>query len=561
MARIETYAVDTNLQNSDKWIGTDETGNVTKNYTLEAVTTHIVDIATGNIIVNAPDEEDITAIAQKLKFKDRDATGNQKGYKIIRADFDWLNIPAGHADSIWEIRYDFTLGNAAITLPDNVCMHFNGGFITNYTSITAVNGKSDVSESVGFDESGTISATWVFSEVFTAEDKIKLDAERFDATIGATGAEYTTFKAAVDAGETSIRAIANTTEVSDTTMPSSLVLYIDQGITCNFSAFNITASANVEFKKEGEGNIAYASGTLNKEFFDEDVTTSTFIFENGVFDNNSTFSGCVLSNAASQTITNCTVDIANIDACGVKFLTQDSFLSNVKFIGGGTSCYEVLDMDDGTALNITLNGDFSGLSGNNAIRKDTANAIIKNVFIDTTSSTPRLLHNSGTIRDFFVKSPDKASVLVNGSGSVLENFTLNGGDLDIGDRSSLIIRDVKDVKLISVGGANRNNIFDGVVFEPTTPTIPEGGSKFINCRMDSAGSLTFSGDNAIINSLTLSNGNITITGDNITLVACEANIITIDAAASDTILMGNRTTLGSIVDNGTNTIEIATGLK
>ena len=89
MARIETYPKDSNLQNEDKWIGTDSDGNITKNYVLRDVVDFIVDESTGDIVVNNPDEEDITVVSSKLKFKDRDASGEQQGYKIIRADFDW----------------------------------------------------------------------------------------------------------------------------------------------------------------------------------------------------------------------------------------------------------------------------------------------------------------------------------------------------------------------------------------------------------------------------------------------------------------------------------------
>ena len=183
MSRIQIYENDNNLQLGDKWIGTDQTGDITKNYTLESVRDFIVDGSTGDILVNNPDEEDITVIDGKLKFKDRDASGFQKGYKIIRADFDWSTAPASYANSIWEIRYEFDLLGAAITLPDSVCLKFNGGFISNYTSIAALNGKSTVNEAEGFDGSGSIDPTWIFGEIFDTDDRIKLDGIQDFATI------------------------------------------------------------------------------------------------------------------------------------------------------------------------------------------------------------------------------------------------------------------------------------------------------------------------------------------------------------------------------------------
>jgi hypothetical protein len=187
MARIETYPIDTKLEPNDRWIGTDQTGSETRNYTVDGVFSYIVDKSTGNITVNNPDEEDLTAVDFKLKFKDRDASGFRRGYKIIRADFDWASIPATHANSIWEIRYEFDLGGLAITLPDNVFLLFKGGYISNYSSITANFGKASLCLPNGFDGSGTIDPTFVFDVCFTQDDKDKLDGIQALATVSDLG--------------------------------------------------------------------------------------------------------------------------------------------------------------------------------------------------------------------------------------------------------------------------------------------------------------------------------------------------------------------------------------
>ncbi len=176
MARIKTYVEDLDLRRGDKWIGTDEQSDgTTKNYTLGAVADFIVDSSTGNVVVNSPDEEDIEAPAGLLKFKDRDASGSQRGYKIIRVGFDWDNIPASFADSDWEIQTVFDLLGSAVLLPNNVTLRFTGGKITNYASITAGNGRSDVTEAEGFDGSGTIDASWIFGDFFNTDDRILLE--------------------------------------------------------------------------------------------------------------------------------------------------------------------------------------------------------------------------------------------------------------------------------------------------------------------------------------------------------------------------------------------------
>jgi len=87
----------------------------------------------GSVLVN---DEDINFnLLNELQFKDRDNV-NQLGYKIIRDDFDWQNIPASYGDSIWELRYEYDLGGNDVTFPTNVTLDFKGGKISNYGLIT-----------------------------------------------------------------------------------------------------------------------------------------------------------------------------------------------------------------------------------------------------------------------------------------------------------------------------------------------------------------------------------------------------------------------------------------
>lgn len=104
----------------------------------------VSDIIEGNV-TNAADEEDITVIEengkQKLKFADRNynlQTFSGKGYKILRKNIqtidgvrkniltqDMINNP----DTIYEIRYDFDLNGAEITVPENCVLKLIGGSI------------------------------------------------------------------------------------------------------------------------------------------------------------------------------------------------------------------------------------------------------------------------------------------------------------------------------------------------------------------------------------------------------------------------------------------------
>ncbi len=82
----------------------------------------------------AVDEEDLTIVDGVAKFKDRD-TSKGRGYKILRYSSNGVLTQEAFRDvnTTYEIRYNFTLNNASITLPENCILKFNGGSISNGT--------------------------------------------------------------------------------------------------------------------------------------------------------------------------------------------------------------------------------------------------------------------------------------------------------------------------------------------------------------------------------------------------------------------------------------------
>lgn len=85
------------------------------------------------------DEEDITAESGNLKLKDRaydEENFSGKGYVILRKNIqEGKNILTqemiNQANTVYEIRYDFDLNGANITIPENCVIKFNGGSINN----------------------------------------------------------------------------------------------------------------------------------------------------------------------------------------------------------------------------------------------------------------------------------------------------------------------------------------------------------------------------------------------------------------------------------------------
>lgn len=84
----------------------------------------------GNV-TNAPDEEDITTDENDLlKFANRPTAVNQMGYKILRKDKTFAE-QVTDANTIYEIRYNFNLGGALVTIPAGSVLKFVGGQLSN----------------------------------------------------------------------------------------------------------------------------------------------------------------------------------------------------------------------------------------------------------------------------------------------------------------------------------------------------------------------------------------------------------------------------------------------
>lgn len=78
------------------------------------------------------DEEDVTAVDGKIKLKDRGTT-NGMGYKILRLPENGILTQdmINQANTIYEIRYNFDLNGATITIPENCTLKFEGGKLSN----------------------------------------------------------------------------------------------------------------------------------------------------------------------------------------------------------------------------------------------------------------------------------------------------------------------------------------------------------------------------------------------------------------------------------------------
>lgn len=112
-------------------LGQDINTNKTNITNLQQEIDEIQPIVIEGNVTNAPDEEDITTDANDLlKFADRPTAVNQMGYVIMRKNKTFAE-QVTETNTIYEIRYDFNLGAANVTIPEGCTLSFNGGRITN----------------------------------------------------------------------------------------------------------------------------------------------------------------------------------------------------------------------------------------------------------------------------------------------------------------------------------------------------------------------------------------------------------------------------------------------
>ena len=138
------------------------------------------------------DEEDVTAVDGKIKFKDRDTT-NGMGYVILRKNKSFSE-QVTKSNTIYEIRYNFIL-EKDITIPINCILKFNGGSISGGHTIIGQNTSIEAKLIKIFNTDVTLVGIWnvtkVYPEWFGAKgDSITDDYEAFKSCLALGGIIY-----------------------------------------------------------------------------------------------------------------------------------------------------------------------------------------------------------------------------------------------------------------------------------------------------------------------------------------------------------------------------------
>lgn len=371
---------------------------------------------------------------------------------------------------------------------------------------------------------------------------------QFDATVGSSGADYSTVKAAIDAGKTSLCVIADTTETADIAVPSGgFTMFIKSGKTVAMGDFQFTFAGVRNVFVYGQGAISYAF-TTSKYLF-SNSSTSILVLDGITLDNNSTSSYSAIS-AAIEHFNNIRIELPNTISGGID-ASAKSYYSNIELVGGGTSCETAMNLpsDSSLATNIVLSGTFkAGASGDYAIIVGRGSQL-SNVFCKH-STNSLAIQVSGTISNLATDVSGQNILLFLSGTSQPKVFGafLKAGDLDLTSvDNSYVVNLTTTGSITNPGSAASNNVFLDC---RVTGALTYGGvnGKFTNCEF--LGGVTVpsgANDNGFVNcqmGADAGGGALTITvaaGANRTrIVGCMTDAAISDAGTG-TVTAGNTT--------------------
>ncbi|MFL1896776.1 tail fiber domain-containing protein [Aquimarina sp. 2-A2] len=453
------------------------TGNTVANNTqlaIQELQTEIDGISGGSSLV--VDNEDIKNVANTISFKDRDASLNQEGYKIIRQGFNFSAIPAGHANSIWEIRYVHDLANASITIPAGVTLFFNGGKLEN-AGIVTFNDTYIRAKETDFiiDPSNTVgklSNTLVYPQWFGAiGDGVNNDSVEFELALRCTS---------------NALAVLNTSKyyiIGNVNVPIGVDIigfgkkHIE-GISTlgeldGATTIQVAPTANYIFDFKGSNHVSnlnlYGRQDVELDVFGVPNATSDLILENiSMFNFNYAFGGGQISNSR---IVNCYAEdngwaftrILNSEVIDSKAFDNDFgvYQSNTPASGNTT----FLNMK--AIANYNYNFYIGSSNGNKIIGGISEDCDFEGVYVINSKLTIDGLHSvrngiSGTSQRnaHFVVEGDQTELIMNNNTTEAKLQDGGGGTL-LPEYSILMLNDNSAPTLIPKSFIASNNDFSG----------------------------------------------------------------------------------------------------
>lgn len=214
-------------------------------------------------MINAADEEDITSENNLLKLKDRSAL-NGMGYIILRKNKSFAE-QVTKENTIYEIRYDFELGGAEVTIPENCVLKFEGGSIKDGTI------KGD-----------TISISSTSDNIFTNIEINGIFVTPFNIRWINAANDSERFQIAADSNINEIFVPIGEYEITETIEVSKSKSFILEGISSNQIRVSISNYSTGAIQKTVHNDCAVLKIMNNVDVFH--VTRGHFIFKGGAIE-------------------------------------------------------------------------------------------------------------------------------------------------------------------------------------------------------------------------------------------------------------------------------------
>lgn len=427
----------------------------------------------------------------------------------------------------------------------------------------------------GFGVSATPPATGQVLTYDGANWSPAADPNLFQTTVGATGAVYTTLKAAIDAGYTRILVVDDTTEAADIAVPSDgLYIHIVRGATIAMGAYGFTYSATANVTIKGNGTLQWAYTSAKRVFSNASYATAIVEVDGITLDNNSSSSATYLASEI-QRISNCTVYCGDLVAAGlsISYVTAaESFVDNVVFVGEGGNCRDVLTVVGSICAisNIRFQGTFASSPTFNMA--SFTGCVVSNIDVSVLTGDVSLFGSGAHISNLLRHDNPTRNLDINcGAGASFHHGGLVYGNIELGSADYC-----RFSNLITSGGLHGEssgatfNVIQSSYFGDVS-TIGGSDNRVADCDFPGgfvlnstatrtlvtnsvvgATGVPIFGDSNYINNCII-DGDVLIDGNSNTLNGCTINgTVLVSAAASGTMLIGCR--YDAISDGGTDTI-------
>lgn len=311
----------------------------------------------------------------------------------------------------------------------------------------------------------------------------------FDATIGSSGADYTTAKLAYDDGKRSLLIVDDVTEAANLSVTEDL--YISFGIPTDGAAhvwdlgdFQWTLSASTSLHIEGKGRFlseiqTASTDTVNATF--GGATTSHLTTRGIAFDINGTTTNAYLLQDINVVMRDCRFDFATGNFTGLK-LESNWLLDNCHFAGGNILTHSCILINTqigfkGQMSNCLFDGSYD--SQELVIVDSTSVGSLNsysNISIDT--SVFMDFEFTGVVSNITVDG-GAGTTIVLGPDSSLTNCFFEGGAGQVTPVDNSSIVNVKNFG-IPTGSANTNVSYTNCEFTSSVP-VTDTESSYVGC--------------------------------------------------------------------------------